>query len=78
MWLGKSLIVSVSWSIPQSIRAFGGTMLRHGATVAREEMDIRYFGMLRLAQHFGATVRARGADGVNAAAALVICSRSMP
>jgi NAD(P)-dependent dehydrogenase (short-subunit alcohol dehydrogenase family)/uncharacterized OB-fold protein len=49
----------------------GGIMGRHGLTVAREEMDIRYFGLLRLAQHFGPTMRARGADGVNAAAAFV-------
>ena len=49
----------------------GGIMHRHGVTVAREEMDIRYFGMLRLAQAFGPTMRARGADGVNAAAAFV-------
>jgi NAD(P)-dependent dehydrogenase (short-subunit alcohol dehydrogenase family) len=49
----------------------GGIMHRHGMTVAREEMDIRYFGLVRLAQHFGPTMRARGADGVNAAAAFV-------
>ena len=49
----------------------GGVMQRHGLTIAREEMDIRYFGLLRLAQHFGPTMRARGADGVNAAAAWV-------
>lgn len=49
----------------------GGIMQRHGLTIAREEMDIRYFGLLRLAQHFGPTMRARGADGVNAAAAFV-------
>ncbi len=49
----------------------GGIMNRHGLTIAREEMDIRYFGLLRLAQHFGPTMRARGADGVNAAAAFV-------
>jgi short-subunit dehydrogenase/uncharacterized OB-fold protein len=49
----------------------GGIMHRHGMTIAREEMDIRYFGLLRLAQHFGPTMRARGADGVNAAAAFV-------
>jgi NAD(P)-dependent dehydrogenase (short-subunit alcohol dehydrogenase family)/uncharacterized OB-fold protein len=49
----------------------GGVIHRHGMTIAREEMDIRYFGMLRLAQHFGPTMRARGADGVNAAAAFV-------
>ncbi|MGD0102656.1 MAG: hypothetical protein ABSC06_01295 [Rhodopila sp.] len=34
-------------------------------------MDIRYFGLLRLAQHFGPTMHARGADGVNAAAGFV-------
>ncbi|WP_428487534.1 SDR family oxidoreductase [Rhodopila sp.] len=50
---------------------FGGIMHRHGLTIAREEMDVRYFGMLRLAQQFGPTMRARGADGVNAAAAFV-------
>ena len=49
----------------------GGIMQRHGLTIAREEMDIRYFGLLRLAQHFGPVMRARGADGVNAAAAFV-------
>jgi short-subunit dehydrogenase/uncharacterized OB-fold protein len=49
----------------------GGIMLRHGLTVAREEMDVRYFGLLRLAQHFGPTMRARGADGTNAATAFV-------
>lgn len=49
----------------------GGIMHRHGLTVAREEMDIRYFGLLRLAQHFGPTMRARGADGIIAAAAFV-------
>ncbi len=49
----------------------GGIMHRHGMTIAREEMDFRYFGLLRLAQHFGPTMRARGADGVNAASAFV-------
>ncbi len=49
----------------------GGIMGRHGLTIAREEMDTRYFGLLRLAQHFGPAMRARGADGGNAAAAFV-------
>ncbi len=49
----------------------GGIMQRHGLTIAREEMDVRYFGLLRLAQQFGPTMRARGADGTNAAAAFV-------
>ena len=35
-------------------------------TIARAEMDINYFGLLRLAQEFGPALRARGADGVNA------------
>jgi NAD(P)-dependent dehydrogenase (short-subunit alcohol dehydrogenase family)/uncharacterized OB-fold protein len=49
----------------------GGIMHRHGLNIAREEMDTRYFGLLRVAQHFGPTMRARGADGVNAASAFV-------
>jgi NAD(P)-dependent dehydrogenase (short-subunit alcohol dehydrogenase family)/uncharacterized OB-fold protein len=49
----------------------GGIMHRHGLTIAREEMDTRYLGLLRLAQHFGPVMRARGADGVTAAAAFV-------
>jgi NAD(P)-dependent dehydrogenase (short-subunit alcohol dehydrogenase family)/uncharacterized OB-fold protein len=49
----------------------GGVMQRHGLTVAREEMDVRYFGLMRLAQAFGPGMRARGADGVNSAAAFV-------
>jgi NAD(P)-dependent dehydrogenase (short-subunit alcohol dehydrogenase family)/uncharacterized OB-fold protein len=49
----------------------GGVMQRHGLTVAREEMDVRYFGLMRLAQAFGPGMRARGADGVNSATAFV-------
>jgi NAD(P)-dependent dehydrogenase (short-subunit alcohol dehydrogenase family)/uncharacterized OB-fold protein len=49
----------------------GGIMQRRGVNVAREEMDIRYFGLMRLAQAFGPGMRARGADGVNSAAAFV-------
>jgi short-subunit dehydrogenase/uncharacterized OB-fold protein len=49
----------------------GGIMHRHGMTVAHEQMNLRYFGMLRLAQFFGPTMRSRGADGSNAAAAFV-------
>jgi NAD(P)-dependent dehydrogenase (short-subunit alcohol dehydrogenase family) len=49
----------------------GGVMQRHGLTTAREEMDVRYFGLMRLAQAFGPGMRARGADGVNSAAAFV-------
>jgi NAD(P)-dependent dehydrogenase (short-subunit alcohol dehydrogenase family)/uncharacterized OB-fold protein len=49
----------------------GGIMERRGLTVAREEMDVRYLGLTRLAQAFGPTLRARGADGANSAAAFV-------
>lgn len=54
----------------EHIRA-GGIMQRHGLTVAREEMDVRYFGLMRLAQAFGPAMRGRGADGVNSATAFV-------
>ena len=49
----------------------GGLIGRHGLTVAREEMDIRYLGLVRLAQAFGPAMAARGADGVNSAVAFV-------
>ncbi len=49
----------------------GGILQRHGLTVAREEMDVRYFGLMRLAQAFGPVMRSRGADGVNSATAFV-------
>ncbi len=49
----------------------GGVVERHGVGVAREEIDIRYLGLMRLAQAFGPAMRARGADGVNSASAFV-------
>lgn len=49
----------------------GGILERKGLTVAREELEMRYFGLARLAQAFGPVLRARGADGVNSAAAFV-------
>jgi NAD(P)-dependent dehydrogenase (short-subunit alcohol dehydrogenase family) len=54
----------------EHIRA-GGVVDRHGLTIAREEIDVRYLGLLRLAQAFGPILRLRGADGVNSAAAFV-------
>ena len=54
----------------EHVRA-GGVVHRRGLTVAREEMDVRYLGLLRLAQALGPVLRARGADGVNSAAAFV-------
>jgi NAD(P)-dependent dehydrogenase (short-subunit alcohol dehydrogenase family)/uncharacterized OB-fold protein len=49
----------------------GGLLDRQGVTVAREELDLRYLGLMRLAQAFGPVLRARGADGANSAAAFV-------
>jgi len=49
----------------------GGIMDRRGISVAREEMDVRFFGLMRLAQAFGPVMRSRGADGVNSATAIV-------
>jgi NAD(P)-dependent dehydrogenase (short-subunit alcohol dehydrogenase family)/uncharacterized OB-fold protein len=54
----------------EHVRA-GGIVDRHGLTVVREQIDVRYLGLVRLAQAFGPILRARGADGVNAAAAFV-------
>ncbi len=39
--------------------------------VARDEMDINYFGLLRLAQEFGPALKGRAADGVTGAIAWV-------
>jgi NAD(P)-dependent dehydrogenase (short-subunit alcohol dehydrogenase family)/uncharacterized OB-fold protein len=51
-------------------RAFG-IANRRGTDVAKAEMDINYFGYLRLAQEFGPALRSRSADGVTHAAAWV-------
>jgi NAD(P)-dependent dehydrogenase (short-subunit alcohol dehydrogenase family)/uncharacterized OB-fold protein len=44
---------------------------RRGLDVARAEMDINYFGLLRLAQAFGPALQARAADGARHAVAWV-------
>jgi NAD(P)-dependent dehydrogenase (short-subunit alcohol dehydrogenase family)/uncharacterized OB-fold protein len=44
---------------------------RRGVETARAEMDVNYFGLLRLAQEFGPAMRARGADGLASAVAWV-------
>jgi NAD(P)-dependent dehydrogenase (short-subunit alcohol dehydrogenase family)/uncharacterized OB-fold protein len=51
-------------------RAFG-IAARHGTDVARAEMDVNYFGLLRLAQEFGPALRGRAADGASHAVAWV-------
>jgi NAD(P)-dependent dehydrogenase (short-subunit alcohol dehydrogenase family)/uncharacterized OB-fold protein len=48
-----------------------GIASRSGIEVARAEMDINYFGLLRLAQEFGPAMRSRGADGQSSATAWV-------
>ncbi len=48
-----------------------GISARRGTDVARAEMDVNYFGLLRLAQEFGPALRARGADGKSSACAWV-------
>jgi NAD(P)-dependent dehydrogenase (short-subunit alcohol dehydrogenase family) len=48
-----------------------GIASRSGIEAARSEMDVNYFGLLRLAQEFGPLMRSRGADGRLCAAAWV-------
>jgi NAD(P)-dependent dehydrogenase (short-subunit alcohol dehydrogenase family) len=49
----------------------GSAMARRDAITARDEMELNYFGPLRLLQSFGPAMRSRGADGVNSAVAWV-------
>jgi NAD(P)-dependent dehydrogenase (short-subunit alcohol dehydrogenase family)/uncharacterized OB-fold protein len=51
-------------------RSFG-IANRQGVENARAEMDVNYFGLLRLAQEFGPAMRSRGADGRSSAVAWV-------
>ncbi|CAM5785964.1 SDR family NAD(P)-dependent oxidoreductase [Castellaniella caeni] len=48
-----------------------GIASRRGTDVARSEMDINYFGLLRLAQAFGPALKGRSADGTTSATAWV-------
>ena len=48
-----------------------GIASRHGVETARAEMDVNYFGLLRLAQELAPAMRARGADGQSSAVAWV-------
>lgn len=49
----------------------GGVLARGDTSFAREEMEVNYLGLMRLAQSFGPGMCARTADGVNSAAAWV-------
>ena len=51
-------------------RSFG-IAARRGTDVAKAEMEINYFGALRLAQEFGPALRGRAADGQSHASAWV-------
>jgi NAD(P)-dependent dehydrogenase (short-subunit alcohol dehydrogenase family) len=48
-----------------------GIAARRGTDAARAEMDVNYFGLLRLAQAFGPALKGRSADGVTHAVAWV-------
>lgn len=48
-----------------------GIAARRGTDVAKAEMEVNYFGLLRLAQAFGPALRARSADGAAHATAWV-------
>ena len=48
-----------------------GIGARVGVETARSEMDVNYFGLLRMAQAFGPALRARAADGQSSACAWV-------
>ena len=48
-----------------------GIAARRGTDVAKAEMDINYFGLLRLAQEFGPPLEGRSADGAIGATAWV-------
>ena len=54
----------------EHVRA-GGIIGRDGISEARDAMDMRYFGLMRLAQAFGPALRFRGADGQSSATAFV-------
>ena len=49
----------------------GGVMTRPSVVTAKDEFEVNCFGLMRLAQSFGAAMAARGADGVNSAVAWV-------
>ena len=49
----------------------GGVLARGDTGFARDEIEVNYLGLMRLAQAFGPSMCARTADGVNSAAAWV-------
>lgn len=49
----------------------GGPLARGDTAFARDEMEVNYLGLMRLAQAFGPAMCARSSDGVNSAVAWV-------
>ena len=49
----------------------GGVLARGDTAFARDEIEVNYLGLMRLAQAFGPGMCARAQDGVNSAAAWV-------
>lgn len=49
----------------------GGVLARGDTSFAKEEMDVNYLGLMRLAQAFGPGMMGRTSDGVNSAVAWV-------
>ena len=49
----------------------GGVLARGDTTFARDEIEVNYLGLMRLAQAFGPAMCSRTSDGVNSAAAWV-------
>ena len=49
----------------------GGVLARSDTSFAKEEMEVNYFGLMRLAQAFGPAMASRTADGVHASVAWV-------
>ena len=49
----------------------GGVLARGDTTFARDEIEVNYLGLMRLAQAFGPAMCGRASDGVNSAAAWV-------
>lgn len=66
--LGGKVDILVNNAEVHRIAGVGG---RPGTDAARSEMDINYFGLLRLAQAFGPALKARAADGAQHASAWV-------
>jgi NAD(P)-dependent dehydrogenase (short-subunit alcohol dehydrogenase family)/uncharacterized OB-fold protein len=62
--------VDIVVNTAQVHRSFG-IAARQGTDVAKAEMEINYFGLLRLAQAFGPALKGRSTDGANHATAWV-------